>query len=472
MRILERILTRSIFLLAIFMTFGLSSCKQSTRNASTPTDDTLNKELVTAAKEAYIFSYPLVMYYQTMYLQALNPKGGVGMNKWLNLGVSSPQDTTIVTPNNDSPYSYAWVDLRAEPYVLTLPKIEAKRFYTSQWNDMYGFVLDNAGSVGDGNDGVRVLLAAPDYSGELPKGVNRIIKGESSILGSLTRTQLIGMKDLPRVKEIQKEYKLEPLSSYLGTEAPSPAPVINWLKWKAGSETKPDFWKYAGFISQFLTKNVADKAKWDALAKFGFKQGEDWEVSKLDKEHKQALLQGQKEALTYLHDLASKPFDPKKFFNPRKGFKNIKHPYEQRALGVMAGIFGNTKNISVYYGFQKDVKGNIPDASKSVYTLTFKAGELPKVNNFWSITMYSLPNRWLVPNELNRYSIGSASTNMKANKDGSLTLYIQPKNPDGEKEGNWLPSPNGPFWIVLRCYGPDESIIKGTWQEPALAPVK
>ena len=75
------------------------------------------------AKEAYIFNYPLVMYYRTMYLQAIDttstkPNCG-GFGKWLNLGTSSPKDTDIVAPNNDSPYSYAWVDLRAEPWVLT-----------------------------------------------------------------------------------------------------------------------------------------------------------------------------------------------------------------------------------------------------------------------------------------------------------------------------------------------------------------
>ena len=93
------------------------------------------------AKEAYIFHYSMVMHYRTMYLQAIDPSSGVGFGEWLHLGTSSPQDTDIVTPNNDSPYSYAWLDLRAEPWVLTMPQIEADRFYTSQWNDLWGFVI-------------------------------------------------------------------------------------------------------------------------------------------------------------------------------------------------------------------------------------------------------------------------------------------------------------------------------------------
>ncbi len=100
---------------------------------------------VSLARDAYVFTYPLVMNYRTMYMQAI--KGDRAFGKWLHLGLSSPADTDIVTPNNDTPYSYAWVDLRAEPWVLTMPKIEKERFYTSQWDDLWGYVLDNPGSV-------------------------------------------------------------------------------------------------------------------------------------------------------------------------------------------------------------------------------------------------------------------------------------------------------------------------------------
>jgi hypothetical protein len=150
--------------------------------AETPVgDDRLTPdEAKDIAKEAYIFNYPLVMMYRTMYLQAIDTKSksySGGFGKWLHLGTSSPKDTDIVWPNNDTPYSYPWVDLRSEPWVLTLPKIEQNRFYTSQWDDLWGFVLDNPGSVEDGNRGVRVLLASPTWHGELPRGVRRVIQG-------------------------------------------------------------------------------------------------------------------------------------------------------------------------------------------------------------------------------------------------------------------------------------------------------
>ena len=455
----------ALLIMAMLVFSGCTNNK-SKKNTETGSEST-NAELVKAAKDAYIFSYPMVMMYRSMYLQAIDKETGVGMGNYLHLGVSTPKDTTIVTPNIDSPYSYAWVDLRTEPYVISLPKIEKDRFNTVQWDDMYGYVLDNVGSVNDGNDGVNVLLVSPDYKGELPEGINRMIKGDSYIMGTLTRTQLIGMDDLPRVKEIQNQYKLQPLSAFLGKEAPKSAPVINWKKWNEGSEKNMDFWGFSGFVSQFLVKDSSDDQQWENLAKFGFKKGEKWDVSTLSPEKKAALKEGQKLAYKHLEDLSTKPFDPKDFFNTRE---KMKGDYEQLALGVWVGIFGNTTNQSVYYSFQKDTTNKLTDASKTNYTLTFKKDELPDVKYFWSLTMYNLPQRWVIANALDRYSIGSANPEMKLNKDGSLTIYIQKTSPGKEKEGNWLPAPDGPFWTVLRCYGPAQNIIEGTWPVPQLSP--
>ena len=127
---------------------AVASCTKANQSQVSP------DEAKAIAKEAYIFSYPLVMMYRTMYLQAIDTQStsySGGFGKWLHLGTSSPKDTDIVSPNNDTPYSYAWVDLRAEPWVLTLPKIAENLFYTSQWDDLWGFVLDNPGSVKDRN---------------------------------------------------------------------------------------------------------------------------------------------------------------------------------------------------------------------------------------------------------------------------------------------------------------------------------
>ena len=415
------------------------------------------------AKEAYIFNFPLVMMYRTMYLQAIDPKSksySGGFGHWLHLGTSSPKDTDIVSPNNDSPYSYSWVDTRAEPWVLSMPKIEKNRFYTSQWDDLWGFVIGNAGSVEEGNDGVNVLLASPTWKGERPEGITKVIQGDSSFLGSLTRTQLIEPKDFPNVVKIQHQYQLQPLSAFLGQPAPAPAPKVDWKPWKEGLENTPEFWDYANFLLQFTTPNPQDKPVLDRMAKIGLGV----EVELTDK-IKVAMEQGMADAHADLKKASLHITDPSLFFRSRK---DLNKDYFNRALGVLVGIFGNVKEVSVYFATAKDDKGELFDGSKHNYEMTFAGDKLPPAKNFWSMTMYKLPQRWLVDNPINRYSIGSATPGLKSAPDGSITLYIQAQSPGKDKESNWLPAPEGPFWPIMRTYGPGKAILNKTWKLPVI----
>ena len=82
--------------------------------------------------------------------------------------------------------------------------------------------------------------------------------------------------------------------------------------------------------------------------------------------------------------------------------------------------------------------------------------------------MYNLPQRLLVENPLNRYSIGSRTAGLKQGADGSLEIYMQVDNPGPDKEANWLPAPRGPFFFAARFYGPKAEALDGRWTLPPL----
>ena len=427
----------------------------------------LSTEQVKAiAREAYVFCFPLVMNYRMMYIQAIDSSSksySGGFGKWRNLGTASPQDTDVVTPNNDTPYSWAWVDLRTEPWVLTMPKIDPKRFYTSQWDDLWGFVLDNPGSVEDGNGGEKILLAAPGWKGDLPAGIERVIQGESEFLGTLTRTQMIDPSDLPNVEKIQGEYGLEPLSAFLATPAPEAAMPVSWMPWQDNAETTEDFWAYANFMLGFTTPNPIDKPTLDKIAQIGVGAGMTWNSASQNKDFRKGMQAGLNDARADLKKQSQADPDIGLFFRSRV---DAKDDYNDRALGVYMGQWGNARAQSVYFSVPKDAEGDLLDGSKGSYAVTFTADQLPPVEYFWSWTMYRLPQRSLVENPINRYNLSSATPQLEKADDGSLTISFGTKSPGNEKEGNWLPAPAGPFWLVMRAYGPGKAILDKTWKMP------
>jgi hypothetical protein len=182
-----------------------------------------------------------------------------------------------------------------------------------------------------------------------------------------------------------------------------------------------------------------------------------------------AMKLGMQDALAALKKGSTTFKDPALFFRTRK---DSNKDYFNRALGAKVGIFGNWGKISTYFAVPKDEQGELLDGSKHNYTLTFTKSQIPDVKNFWSWTMYKLPQRWLVDNPINRYSIGSATPGLKTAKDGSITLYFSAKSPGKDKESNWLPAPKGPFWPILRTYGPGKAILDKTWKVPQVKRVK
>ncbi|MFF0607062.1 DUF1254 domain-containing protein [Nocardia tengchongensis] len=437
-----------------------SSDSVSTTASSPPSS---GDSLRDTARDAYLFAFPVVMNYRTMYRQAI--EGDHAFGKWLHLGQSTPDDKDIVTPNNDTPYSYAWVDLRAEPWVLTVPAVEPKRYVTSQWDDLWGFVVGNPGSVQDGNDGVTVMLAAPDWNGDKPDGVARVIKGESQFLGSLTRTQALGTDDgMTQVREIQDKYRLQPLSAYQHNATPAAAaPAIQWPTWHEGDEKTAKFWNYFTFMLPYTTNNPVDQPMYDKLAQLGITRDKPFDPAALDPKVRDALAAGVTDGQNELQQLTEGDVDSAKIFGSRE---QLGTDYTDRAVGVFGGMFGNVATQAVYFNMPVDSGGQALDGSKASYSVTFPPGGQPPAKYFWSFTMYDLPDRHLVANPINRYSLGSSTPGTKTNPDGSLTVYISAKSPGADKESNWLPAPEGPFYVVLRTYGPEPAILDHSWRAP------
>ena len=159
------------------------------------------------AKEAYLYGFPVVQMYKTLYTQAVD-KGGANFKAPLNhiahtAQSLTPKDTAVASPNADTPYSFVWMDLRKEPLVLTLPKIEDDRYYSVQLIDLYTQNVAYLGTRSTGNNGGHYMIAGPDWKGQQPVDIDRVVYSESNIAYALCRTQGFDGKDLGKVKEMQ-----------------------------------------------------------------------------------------------------------------------------------------------------------------------------------------------------------------------------------------------------------------------------
>jgi hypothetical protein len=443
--------------------------------------DALSPEEARAiAKEAYIYGYPMVDSYRILYAYAVdreNPEFKAPWNQLRNIPrVYTPEDKAVQTPNSDTPYSFIGMDLRAEPIVLTVPAIEKERYFSIQLIDLYTHNFDYIGSRTTGNDGGSFLIAGPNWKGETPKGIKKVIRSETELLLAAYRTQLFNPGDLENVKKIQDAYKAQPLSAFLGEPAPKAAPAIDFPKplTPDAQKTSLEFFNLLNFTLQFCPTHPSEKELMERFAKIGVGAGKTFDASKLSPEMKKAIEGGMADAWTELAALKKK-IDAKEvtsgdMFGTREHLKNN---YLYRMGGAVLGIYANSKEEAMYPAYTVDSKGELLDGSKGRYSLRFAPGQLPPVNGFWSLTMYQLPSSLLFANPLNRYLLNQPMLpQFKMDADGGLTLLIQSESPGKDKESNWLPAPKGPFFMAMRLYWPKAEALDGTWKPPPLTVVE
>ena len=421
------------------------------------------------AKEAWLYAYAPVQGYQTMYNQTQNkdfPGYVGGFNRFRHYARSAtPADKDIVTPNNDTPYSWAWLDLRAEPIVLSLPAVAAPRYYVNQWFDLYTHNFAYTGVRATGRAAGTYLFVGPRWKGEVPKGITKVFRAETEFVGTLTRTQLAGPDDIPAMQAIQAQYKLTPLSQFTGRPVPKPASPVTWPVWDAQRAEGIGFITNLNALLPFMPTVPSEKAMFSRFAKIGIGPGKPFDPARLAPATRGAVEQGIAEASKELKDKALAQSSSKGFFGTRSELGTDYVMY--RSMGAMLGIYGNSTEEAVYASQQTGPDGKVLDGSRH-WVLRFEPGQLPPVNEFWSITMYNLPERLLVENPINRYSVGDRTAGLKQGPDGSLEIYIQSDNPGPDKMSNWLPAPKGPFFFVARFYGPKQAAMDGTWKLPPL----
>ena len=432
-------------------------------------------EATAIAREAIVFGYPMLFNYKTVWEQTQDQFSSSyigGFNRYRHYTRSyTSADTDIVTPNNDSPYSWAWFDLRREPVVLRVPTVGDDRYYVVQMFDLFTFNFAYVGVRATGFAGGDYLIAGPGWDGETPEGIAAVLRTETQLAGTLTRTALFGAEDMPNVRAIQHGYSIQPLSEFAGLRPPPPTPPIEFPEWNEERALSAGFIGYLNFLLGLVEPHPSEAALYERFARIGIGAGNDWRPEDQQPEILAAIEAGAKQGLADIDAKAATTTSSLGLFGSRE---QLGSDYLTRAVAAQMGIYGQVAEEAVYGGTRLDADGEQLVGSKT-YTLRFSKPALPEARFFWSITLYELPSRLLAANPIDRYSIGDRTPGIRYADDGSLEIALQATEPDDPvRRANWLPTPadGHPFTIIYRIYGPGENARSGTWTLPPIQPAQ
>ena len=433
-----------------------------------------NQELKSITKEAYIYAYPMLDNYKMMFATAIwekSPAFDAPFNQMKNKAVLlGPEYTTIVRPNNDTFYSTLWLDLRAEPMVLSVPAISDNRYYAWQLIDLYTHNVDYIGTRATGFKMGKYLLAGPDWSGKKPEGIVKVIQIETNLLAALARTQVYSEDDVKNAVKVQSGYKIETLSQYMGIPSPKASTPLNFPIYSPEKIKSVEFISYLNFLLGQVKPHPSEVDLLKRFSRIGIGANVSFDVENIDPEMNKIMQNAIDEAIAEIEAEAKNLGVMEDGWMQVSGAfgsrEEMQGKYLTRAAAAYFGIYGNSLKEAFYPATDIDENGEALDGSKHDFTLHFSKDKLPPVKAFWSLSMYKLPEQHFIENSINRYVISSATEGLKYNKDGSLDIYIQKEKPSADKVSNWLPAHDGKFSLQARLYWPEPASLEPLYVLP------
>ncbi len=418
---------------------------------------------------AYIYGFPLVRMEQIRQ-QSLAQAGGLNQFRHRRK-LAAPADRLVVSPNNDTAYSSAWLDLAREPLILHTPVAKGRycsyAFYDAYTNNFKVISKRNSPSAE-----ADYVIAGPQWKGALPKGVTRIDAPTNSVW-LLVRTLIVDERDWPDVQALQDRMTLRPLGEWgkktVSANAPAaPAAVANN---QAQANRDPlAFFEQMGALMRRNPPPASETALLNQFAAIGLSVKNGFDGQRLDEATKaglrRALAAGRQIITTMKGDQTLRRSGGWLLATTGGAFGDN---YLFRAIVAEKGIGQLIPEEAAYLTTDVDGDGQ-PLNGANKYLLRFPKGELPPAHEFWSLTLYAA-DFFLIENPINRYALGDRTRDLKYDADGGLTIYLQHEAPPGN-ESNWLPAPRGEFNLNLRAYLPKSELLNNNYKPPAVQRVK
>lgn len=429
---------------------------------------------------AFVFGYPLIESMRTCRLQT-----GGSASTPLRAPVdalhpirrpSTDQDRDIVTPANDLLYSTAWIHLADGPRLVTVPAAARHpgRYFVLALYDAWTENFENLGPRNCAAEGETVLLVGP--GGQVPPGLegHRVLRCPTNLVWLIARILVGDEADWPAARALQAEIALapapgtglgrRPLAVEQWAGEPVDAMAEAWEQQRPAEQVAPRFFTA---LCQALAETPArpeDAGLIAWLGQAGLVANPQFAWEALDEPLREGLVAGFADAVSLVASAARSRHTRPWTLASRAG--RYGSDYLARALTAYIGLGALATDEALYGAGHFDARQQ-PLTGARRYRLRFAPGELPPVEAFWSVTLYDA-DRFLYPNAIGRHAIGDRTPGLRLEADGALVIDFAHEAPADAR--NWLPTPAGPFYLILRLYHPREGVR--SWKIPALEPLE
>ncbi len=428
----------------------------------------MTDDLTDLGADLYIYGFPLVFNLSQVIRFTEHGMGAMAaapFNTWAHgRQLAGPRDT-FVSVNNDTVYSIAMLDLGVGPIRLDVPDT-ADRYYVLQfvdaWTNNFAYIGRRATGTGAGT----YWIVPPQHDARGLPTADGVIRAPTRIATIVGRWAVDGDADLPAARALQNALTLTPLDAGATPEGipgpdrhmPDDMVFLDQLRtWARAFPAAPAELDYA---QRFAAVHDADEGTLRAGLKAGRERLETALASGGGGRTSGGWLVN-----PHVFDYNNDYFEIGALGDPQWRIADPAQGALVRCLAARGGLWGNHGYEAMYCMTYQDGAGD-QLSGEHRYTLTF--AQDPPVDAFWSVTMYDLPEFYLVDNPIDRYSIGDRTAGLRRADDGSLTIVIQHDDPGGDATANWLPTPADGFRPILRLYQPQTAALDGSYELPPI----
>ena len=410
-------------------------------------------DLKTAAMKAWLYGLPLIEIAATRarglsFGQSLNTIGHVR-------NLATPKHRAVTTPNNDTLYSSAQLDLSQGPVTLSLPAT-GDRYFSLALMDAYSNNFAILGTRTTGPHGGTFTLVGPNAAAE----GRHVVRAPTNHVWALARIVVYSAADLEAAQQVQSGLSIQ------GPAAPPPPPAV---------KRSAPWQEYFAALSALMAANpppVTDRALLEEIAPLGLEEGFDaGRFSAAEAAEIEAGLAEARVAVRRGGVTGDQFIDGWSY--PSATLGDFGQNYHYRAAVALGGLAALPPVEALYMRARGDQPRALYDGLKA-YRLHFPADRLPPVNSFWSLSLYEATDEgqfFFADNRLDRYAIGDRTEGLTYNEDGSLDIWIGSASPGEDRESNWLPAPEGPFALFMRTYLPKAELLDGVYRLPPVEAV-